>query len=184
MRRCVKCGKDTIIIGVDIASEVHYARVFDWRGIELGRVFSFENSGEGFERFLRWINELKAKHGKTAVDELPLADTERACVGKESDPALAENLLSGVRGSVRKLRVHQQHDHSSGGSAAGGSGGARRRRHQRTVAEGKAAGGRDEARLAAIRGGEAHSGQFRGRRGRQDGASIPAGRLREQAKAI
>lgn len=59
--------EDTIIIGVDIASEVHYARAFDWRGIELGRVFSFENSGEGFERFLRWINELKAKHGKTAV---------------------------------------------------------------------------------------------------------------------
>ena len=25
----------TLVIGIDIASEVHYARAFDWRGIEL-----------------------------------------------------------------------------------------------------------------------------------------------------
>ena len=25
----------TLVIGIDIASETHYARAFDWRGIEL-----------------------------------------------------------------------------------------------------------------------------------------------------
>jgi hypothetical protein len=29
----------TMIIGVDIASNLHYARAFDWSGFELGHVF-------------------------------------------------------------------------------------------------------------------------------------------------
>ena len=28
----------TIVVGVDIASETHWARAFDWRGLELGKV--------------------------------------------------------------------------------------------------------------------------------------------------
>ena len=31
----------TIVVGVDIASETHYARAFDWRGIELAKVFKW-----------------------------------------------------------------------------------------------------------------------------------------------
>ncbi|WP_350344589.1 hypothetical protein PRVXT_001013 [Proteinivorax tanatarense] len=27
--------EETIVIGIDIASEIHYARAFDWRGIDL-----------------------------------------------------------------------------------------------------------------------------------------------------
>jgi transposase len=57
----------TMIVGVDIASETHYARMFDWRGIELGKVFSFENSAEGFESFSRRIAEMSAKEGKNNV---------------------------------------------------------------------------------------------------------------------
>ena len=30
---------ETLVIGVDIGSETHYARAFNWRGIELGKVF-------------------------------------------------------------------------------------------------------------------------------------------------
>jgi hypothetical protein len=48
----------TIIIGVDIASETHYARAFDWRGVELGKVFIFGNSAEGFHSFSVWVSEL------------------------------------------------------------------------------------------------------------------------------
>ena len=54
----------SIIIGVDIASETHYARAFDWRGIELGKVFSFGNSAEGFFSFEAWISELRSKANK------------------------------------------------------------------------------------------------------------------------
>ena len=57
----------TIIIGVDIASETHYARAFDWRGIELGKVFIFENSAEGFRSFSEWVSVLAAKFKKDHV---------------------------------------------------------------------------------------------------------------------
>ena len=39
----------TMVIGVDIASELHWARAFDWRGLELGKAVKFENSAEGFK---------------------------------------------------------------------------------------------------------------------------------------
>lgn len=55
---------ETLVIGVDVASEVHYARAFDFRGIELGSVFRVPNDAEGFHNLTLWINELKVKHGK------------------------------------------------------------------------------------------------------------------------
>ena len=57
----------TLVIGVDVASEVHYARAFDFRGIELGSVFRVPNDAEGFHNLTLWINELKVKHGKKNV---------------------------------------------------------------------------------------------------------------------
>lgn len=49
----------TMVIVVDIASEVHWARAFDWRGLELGKVISLENSAKGFQQFTRWASELE-----------------------------------------------------------------------------------------------------------------------------
>ncbi|WP_018306466.1 IS110 family transposase [Desulfitobacterium hafniense] len=57
----------SIVIGVDIASEVHYARAFDWRGMELGKVFKFTNNAEGFENFYAWIERLKKQAQKECV---------------------------------------------------------------------------------------------------------------------
>ena len=57
----------TMVIGVDIASEAHWARAFDWRGLELGKAVKFENSAEGFNYFLRWASELAAKQKKGSV---------------------------------------------------------------------------------------------------------------------
>lgn len=59
--------EQTIVVGVDIASETHYARAFDWRGIELGKVFIFGNSAEGFHNFLSWISEISDRTGKKEV---------------------------------------------------------------------------------------------------------------------
>jgi transposase len=58
---------ETLVIGVDIGSETHYARAFDWRGLELGKVFRFVNSREGFEQFHTWTEGLA---GKTAKSKL------------------------------------------------------------------------------------------------------------------
>jgi transposase len=55
----------TIIVGIDIASETHYARTFDWRGIEYGTVFSFENDEAGFKSFSKKIAERMRQEHKT-----------------------------------------------------------------------------------------------------------------------
>ena len=42
----------TMVVGVDIGSQIHYARAFDNRGRELTkRIFSFHNDLEGFNSF-------------------------------------------------------------------------------------------------------------------------------------
>lgn len=58
----------TLIIGIDVGSEAHFARAFNWRGYEFSKKpLEFSNTEEGFETFLAWIEELKAKHGMDNV---------------------------------------------------------------------------------------------------------------------
>lgn len=58
----------TLVIGIDVGSETHFARAFDWRNYEYSRKpFQFSNDEQGFEAFLTWITELTEKHGKTKV---------------------------------------------------------------------------------------------------------------------
>ncbi|MET3321748.1 UNVERIFIED_ORG: transposase [Peribacillus simplex] len=48
-----------LVVGVDIAQQVHVARAVNYRGIVIGKPLSFENNEEGFTRLLNWIKELK-----------------------------------------------------------------------------------------------------------------------------
>ena len=48
----------TLVVGIDISSETHYARAFDWRGLELSKVFRFESTSYGFENFSEWLTEI------------------------------------------------------------------------------------------------------------------------------
>ena len=58
----------TMVVGVDIGSQIHYARAFDNRGRELTkRIFSFHNDLEGFNSFNLWAETLKTENKKTAV---------------------------------------------------------------------------------------------------------------------
>ena len=57
----------TLIVGVDVASETHYARAFDYRGLEYGKVIRFNNTTEGFAQFAYWVNDLRTAHGKQNV---------------------------------------------------------------------------------------------------------------------
>ncbi|WP_243450286.1 IS110 family transposase [Desulfosporosinus sp. Sb-LF] len=52
---------------MDIASELHYARVFDWWGEELGKVFKFANSAERFKDLSAWIGRLKKQTKKDII---------------------------------------------------------------------------------------------------------------------
>ena len=64
---------DTLVVGVDIGSQEHFARAFDWRGFEFSkRAFRFSNTSVGFLSFLRWLYELEQK-----------TDTKKVIVGCE-----------------------------------------------------------------------------------------------------
>lgn len=55
---------ETLVIGVDIAKKIHFARAFDWRGIELGKTFSFKATYTGFSEFLEWIEDIATRNKK------------------------------------------------------------------------------------------------------------------------
>lgn len=53
--KILQVTEKTLVIGIDIAKEVHYARAFNFRRIELDKVVSFRNSFDGFNSFIQWI---------------------------------------------------------------------------------------------------------------------------------
>jgi len=52
----------TIIVGIDVAKEVHWARITDYRGIDLMKPFKFYNSIDGFESLLLKVEKSQTKH--------------------------------------------------------------------------------------------------------------------------
>lgn len=59
---------DTLVVGVDIGEEKHYARAFDYRGIEFSRkALPFSNSAPGFQSFYKWLEEMQERAGKKKV---------------------------------------------------------------------------------------------------------------------
>lgn len=59
--------EETLIIGVDIAKKKHFARAFDWRGIELDKVISFTSDLMGFKQFNQWAQDIANKYGKNKI---------------------------------------------------------------------------------------------------------------------
>lgn len=48
-----------LVVGIDIAQEIHVARAVNFRGIALGEPLSFTNNENGFKRLLQWIRNLQ-----------------------------------------------------------------------------------------------------------------------------
>ncbi|WML48652.1 IS110 family transposase [Neobacillus sp. PS3-34] len=48
-----------LVVGIDIAQQLHVARAVNFRGIIVGDPLPFENNEEGFEKLLNWIQKLK-----------------------------------------------------------------------------------------------------------------------------
>ncbi|MCI9532230.1 MAG: IS110 family transposase, partial [Lachnospiraceae bacterium] len=58
----------TLIVGIDVGSEIHYARAFDWRNYEYTKKpLEFSNTEAGFQTLKEWVEDIAEKHGKTAV---------------------------------------------------------------------------------------------------------------------
>lgn len=60
--------ESTLVVGVDIGSETHFARAFDFRGRELTkRIFKFSSDINGFCLFEEWTKFQMERAGKTEV---------------------------------------------------------------------------------------------------------------------
>lgn len=60
--------ENTLVIGIDVGSEVNFARAFDWRGMEeTKKAFRFSNDTEGFNTLREWTEALQQKTAKTEV---------------------------------------------------------------------------------------------------------------------
>lgn len=61
-------SEKTLIVGIDVGSETHYARVFDWRQYEYSKKpFAFSNDEAGFASFKEWVEDFKTKNDKEEV---------------------------------------------------------------------------------------------------------------------
>ena len=65
--KILQIKNETLVVGIDIAKRIHFARAFDNRGIELGKLLRFENSARGFEDFDAWLEGIKQRNGMTEV---------------------------------------------------------------------------------------------------------------------
>ena len=67
-KKISQVSENTLVVGVDIGSEMNFARVFNWRGQELSRkVFRFSNSLEGFQSFSAFMEHYCTANGADQV---------------------------------------------------------------------------------------------------------------------
>ena len=67
-KKIASITEKTLVVGIDVGSQVHYARAFDWRNFEYSRkAFAFSNDEEGFMAFKNWMNEIAEKHQKEVI---------------------------------------------------------------------------------------------------------------------
>ncbi len=50
IERIMQITEKTLIVGIDVGSEKHYARAFNFRGVEYGKLLIFHNDAEGCNR--------------------------------------------------------------------------------------------------------------------------------------
>ena len=60
--------ENTLIVGIDVGSETHFARAFDWRNYEYSKKpLEFSNNEAGFMIFKAWVGNIAEKHGKDVM---------------------------------------------------------------------------------------------------------------------
>jgi len=61
--RILQITEKTLIVGIDVGSESHYARAFNFRGVEYGRLLIFNNDSEGFAKLEEWTKKIAIANG-------------------------------------------------------------------------------------------------------------------------
>lgn len=58
---------ETLVVGIDIGKETHYARAFDYRGIELAKLLKFSNTGQGYQHLDQWMLDICKQQKKAEI---------------------------------------------------------------------------------------------------------------------
>jgi len=66
-KKLMAIGAESLIVGVDIAKKVHWARCVDYRGIEFGKPFKFNNSIDGFKSIVEKAENICVANKKTEI---------------------------------------------------------------------------------------------------------------------
>ena len=66
-QRIERITTNHLVIGIDVAKEIQFARAVNYRGIELGKSCSFTNDLSGFTQLRNWIQAIQRQHDKTEV---------------------------------------------------------------------------------------------------------------------
>ena len=65
--KILQITEKTLIVGIDVGSEKHYARAFNFRGVEYCKLLIFDNSAEGFTKLVGWVQKLTNENGFSDV---------------------------------------------------------------------------------------------------------------------
>jgi len=63
--KILQIKNETLVVGIDIGKESHYARAFDNRGIELAKLLRFSNTAHGYEALDEWMHKIMEQKEKT-----------------------------------------------------------------------------------------------------------------------
>ena len=63
--RILQIKNETLVVGIDIGKESHYARAFDHRGIEKAKLLRFSNTAQGYEALDEWMQSIMRQKQKT-----------------------------------------------------------------------------------------------------------------------
>jgi len=62
--KILQIKNETLVVGVDIGKETHYARAFDNRGIEQEKLLRFSNTAQGYAALDEWMQRIMQQRGK------------------------------------------------------------------------------------------------------------------------
>ena len=63
--KILQIKNETLVVGIDIGKEMHYARAFDNRGIEQAKLLRFSNTAQGYEVLDQWMQNTMQQTEKT-----------------------------------------------------------------------------------------------------------------------
>ena len=63
--KILQIKNETLVVGIDIGKENHYARAFDNRGIEQAKLLRFSNTEQGYEALNQWMQNTMQQKKKT-----------------------------------------------------------------------------------------------------------------------